>query len=99
MYNSLTLVEHVVRAGMQAGAETLQGLYAGNPQRQTPRPTTERLLKAFKDITLTVVKLPEQLLRHVVTPLSQLQRRILTLLGLSASIYEELADMAPPIPP
>lgn len=94
----LTLVEHVTRAGMQAGAETLQGLYAGNPQRQTARPTTERLLKAFKDITLTVVKLPEQLLRHV-TPLSQLQRRILTLLGLSASIYEELADMAPPIPP
>ena len=87
-----------MRAGMQAGAETLQGLYAGNPQRQT-RPTTERLLKAFKDITLTVVKLPEQLLRHVVTPLSQLQRRILTLLGLSASIYEELSDMAPPIPP
>ena len=56
----LTLVEYVVREQLRTAGETLKGLYAGNPQRQTARPTTERLLKMFKGITLTVVRLPEQ---------------------------------------
>lgn len=94
----LTLVEHVVREGLQAAGEALSGLYAGNPKRRTARPTTERLLKAFHGITLTVVQLPDQTIRHV-TSLSELQRRILALLGLSASIYENLALPIEPIPP
>ena len=94
----LTLVEYVVREQLQAAGETLEGLYAGNPWRQTARPTTERLLKAFRGITLTVVCLPEQTIRHV-TPLSDLQRRILALLGLPRSAYEALLVSADPIPP
>jgi transposase len=94
----LTLVEYVVREGLQAAGETLSGLYAGNPKRQTARPTTERLLRAFRGITLTVVHLQDQTIRHV-TPLSQLQQRILTLLGLPASIYENLALPVSSIPP
>jgi transposase len=94
----LTVVEHVVRRQLQVSGETLSGLYAGNPKRQTARPTTERLLKAFRGITLTVVQLPEQVIRHV-TPLSELQRRILVLLGLPVSIYENLTLPVQPIPP
>lgn len=94
----LTLVEYVVREGLQAAGETLSGLYAGNPKRQTARPTTERLLRAFRGITLTVLHLQDQTIRHV-TPLSQLQQRILTLLGLPASIYENLALPVSSIPP
>jgi transposase len=94
----LTLVEYVVRERLRTAGETLKGLYAGNPQRQTSRPTTERLLKAFKGITLTVVQLPEQMIRHA-TPLSDLQKRILSLLGLPCSTYEALALSADPIPP
>jgi transposase len=94
----LTVVEHVAREGLQASGEALRGLYAGNPKRQTTRPTTERLLKAFRGITLTVVQLPDQTIRHV-TPLSELQRRILALLGLPALIYDDLALPVDPIPP
>lgn len=94
----LTLVEHVVRRQLQAVGETLSGLYAGNPKRRTGRPTTERLLKAFRGITLTIVQLPDQTIRHI-TPLSGLQRRILALLGLSAATYENLALPVHPIPP
>jgi transposase len=94
----LTLVEHVVRERLQAAGEALKGLYAGNPQRQTARPTTERLLKAFKGITLTVVPLPEQTIRHI-TPLSSLQKRILALIALSSSTYQALVVHADPIPP
>jgi len=83
----LTLVEHVVRKELNSAGDTLSGLYAGNPKRQTAQPTTERLLKAFGSIYLNVVQLPSQAIRHV-TPLSALQKRILVLLGLDLAIYE-----------
>jgi transposase len=85
----LTLVEHVVRKELKSAGETLSGLYAGNPKRQTARPTTERLLKAFRSIYLNVVHLPNQAIRHV-TPLSALQKRALVLLGIDPMIYEGL---------
>jgi transposase len=91
----LVLVEHVVRESLQAAGETLSSLYAGNPKRETARPTTERLLRAFRGITLTILHLPDQRIRYV-TPLSQLEQRILNLLGLPASIYENLAVSADP---
>jgi len=83
----LTLVEHVARKELKSAGETLSGLYSGNPKRQTARPTTERLLKAFGSIYLSVVQLPNQAIRHV-TPLSALQKRILALLGIKPDIYE-----------
>ena len=85
----LTLVEHVVRKELKSAGETLSGLYAGNPKRQTAQPTTERLLKAFRSIYLNVVQLPNQAIRRV-TPLSALQKRILVLLGIDPAIYEGL---------
>ena len=85
----LTLIEHVVREKLEQAGESLTGLYAGLPTRETTRPTTERLLRAFKEITLTVVHMPDQRIRHV-TPLNALQRRILNLLDLPPSVYQEL---------
>jgi len=85
----LTLVEHVARKELKSAGEALSGLYSGNPKRQTARPTTERLLKAFRYIDLSVVRLPEQTIYHV-TPLSELQKRILMLLGIQPEIYEGL---------
>jgi transposase len=93
----LTLIEFVVQRGLQTEHDSLAGLYPGNPTRSTNRPTTERLLRAFKGVTLSVIDLPGQHIRHV-TPLSLLQNRILQLLTFSDSIYAELA-LQPPIPP
>ena len=70
--------------------EKLVGLHAENPKKGTDTPTTERLLKAFNNITLTTVHLPAQVVHHV-TPLTALQTRILELLGLSPTIYSALA--------
>ncbi len=94
----LTMVEHVVREGLKAVGDRLSGLYAGNPKRETARPTTERLLKSFEGITLTIMRLPERTIRHI-TPLSRLQRGILALLGLPTSIYEDEIEADAPIPP
>jgi transposase len=94
----LTLMEHVVREKLKQADESLTGLYAGLPKRETTRPTTERLLRAFKEITLTVVHMPDQRIRHI-TPLNALQRRILNLLDLPLSVYQELTWPQEPNPP
>jgi len=90
----LTLIEFVVRRALQREQAHLVGLHQENPQKATATPTTERLLQAFSNITLTVIQFPDRLLRHV-TPLTALQMRILELLGLSPDIYRSLADNSP----
>jgi transposase len=87
----LTLVEYLVRRSLQEEQESLVGLYPGNPTRATNRPTTERLLGAFKDVTLSIVEVPGQRLLHV-TPLTPVQNRILQLLKFSDSLYTDLAQ-------
>jgi transposase len=85
----LTLLECVGRRQLAAEGAQLAGLYAGNPKRETARPTAERFLEALQEITLTVVKGPQQTYRHM-TPLSPLQQRILEILGFSSEVYTRL---------
>ena len=94
----LTLTEFVARRTLETTSDGLAGLYPGNPKQQTRRPTTERLLAAFKDITLSFVLLPGQSIVHI-TPLTPLQGRILSLLGLPTTIYTDLAANSLPNPP
>jgi len=86
----LTLLEGTVRQHLAESQATLAGLYAGNPKRTTARPSAEALLEAFQDIHLNLVHIGQQVHRHV-TPLSELQQKILALLDLPRSIYEDLA--------
>src|SRR5712671_6642262 len=85
----LTLLEFVGRRQLAAEGAKLAGLYAGNPKRETDRPTAERLLEAFQDITLTIIKGLHQTDRHV-TALRPLQQRILEILGFSSALYTRL---------
>ncbi len=89
----LTLLEYVVRRQLAAEGETLSGLYAGNPKRQTARPTAERLLEAFQEVTLTVIEGVGQVSLHL-TALSPLQERILELLGFSSRVYRRLCTVS-----
>ena len=89
----LTLVEFVVRRRLAAEGETLSGLYAGNAKRETARPTAERLLEAFQEVTLTVVEGVHHVYRYV-TALSPLQERILELLGFSSRVYTRLCTVS-----
>jgi transposase len=85
----LTLLEFVVRRQLAADGATLAGLYAGNAKRETARPTAERLLEAFQEVTLTVVEGVHRVYHHL-TALSPLQERILELLGFSSRVYTRL---------
>jgi len=89
----LTLLEYVVRRQLAAQGETLAGLYAGNTQRKTARPTAERLLEAFQEMTLTLVEGATQTYQHL-TELNPLQGRILELLGFSSHVYTRLCAVS-----
>jgi transposase len=86
----LTLLEFEVRRRLAQQEKTLSGLSAGNPKRATARPTAEALLAAFQEITLTVVQIGARTHRYI-TPLSDLQQKVLTLLDFPFKIYTRLA--------
>jgi len=102
LFHLLTLGARVLALGdylalqalAQEGPEAeLTGVYRGNPNRGTSRPTTERMLKAFEQINLLLI--PAELSAQdqqlcFVTPLSPVQERILVLLGLPSSLYTAL---------
>jgi hypothetical protein len=89
----LTLLEFVGRRQLAAAGAKLAGLYAGNPKRETARPTAEHLLEAFRDITLTIIEGPQQTDRYL-TALSPLQQRILGILGFPLALYTRLCTVS-----
>ena len=82
----LTLLEFGVRQRLAQENAALTGLYVSSPTRAIVRPTAERLLEALKGITLTIIQLNDQRLYHL-TPLSELQQRILALANLPMQTY------------
>lgn len=64
----LALGDYVAREALALTAAELAGVYPGNPSRSTPRPTTERMLKAFEGINLIIfphAEHPEQKVQDV----------------------------------
>jgi transposase len=83
----LTLIEIVARRNLAQRGEKLLGLYEGNPKRQTDQPTATRLLKAFRQISRVQLSVAGQSIYHL-TPLSPLQRQILSILELDDTLYD-----------
>ena len=54
---ALTVLEYAIRQQLAAAQGSMADLYAGQPYRTTARPTAERVLEAFDNLTLTVVRL------------------------------------------
>ena len=68
-----TLMEFIVRRQLAAAQQSLSGLYPGLPKGQTNRPTAEKLLAAFSELTLYLY--PDG--SKEITSLNSLQRQIL----------------------
>jgi transposase len=83
----LALAEYQVRRTLAKDERALVGLYPGQPTRATAQPTTERLLQAFKTVSLTLVQKDTQIF-YLLMPLSDLQRTILHDLGCPANLYQ-----------
>jgi len=85
----LCVLEWTVRKKLQDNQEPLKGLYAGQPGRQTKRPSAELLLKAFKGISLAMVQMAGEWTAHL-TPLTALQKQLLDLWQLPKNLYLRL---------
>jgi transposase len=87
----LTVTEFVLRRSLETAQASLPGLHPENKQKMTDKPTAERILKAFSNISLTIIKnaAGEDILRRL-TPLSGLPEDILQRLGLGTTLYGQL---------
>jgi transposase len=87
----LTVMEFVLRRSLQNDQARLPNVHPENKQKRTDTPTAERILKAFSDISLTIIKhaAGEDILRRL-TPVSGLQEDLLQRLGLGATLYGQL---------
>ena len=88
---ALTLIEFKVREALNTDGEPLKGIYPGNPNRATKKPSAELLLRAFRDISQ--IYKPSTL--SVLIPLTKLQQKIVKLLGFSESIYTQFDSIVP----
>jgi len=87
----LTVTEFVLRRSLETEQARLPGLHPENKHKMTDKPTAERILKAFSDVSLTIIKhaAGEDILRRL-TPLSGVQEDILQRLGLGTALYRKL---------
>ncbi len=79
-----TLMEFVVRQALIETEQSLAGLYDGNPKRKTNRPSAEKMLKAFCNLTLYF--LPDSTI--FITPINALQKQILSLMKMPLALYQ-----------
>src|SRR4051812_9787103 len=86
----LTLLEWVVRQRLRQEGAKLQGVYAGQPGRQTARPGAELLLRTMKTISVSMVEVNGQT-HAMLSPLTEVQTRLLELWGLPPDLYETVA--------
>jgi transposase len=88
----LTLTEHRLRTALSERQEVLVGLNPASRTQTTTRPTSERVIAAFRSITLTIVDGPALQQRHI-SPLNATQQHILSLLGLPPDLYDRLTAL------
>lgn len=90
----LSLVEWQPRERLQKEGGTIQGVYAGQPSRKTARPSVELLLEVMKTISLSVVLVNDQTYA-LLSPLSDVQKRLLFLWDLPPDLYENIRRAIP----
>ena len=93
----LTLVEWVVRERLRKEGSKLQGVYAGQSGRKTARPSAELLLEAMKTISVSVIEVNGQT-HALLSPLTEVQKRLLELWDLPSDLYEKVARGFPKAP-
>lgn len=86
------VVEFVAHRKLQENQDTLQGIYPGNPKRSTSKPSIDLLLKAFNGLDFFITDLPNGQHFEQVSPLNEVQKKILYLLDIPESIYSRMTQ-------
>jgi transposase len=93
----LSLVEWAVRERLREGEAKLRGVYDGQPGRRTARPSAELLLRVMRTISVSVIEVGGQV--HVLlSPLTEVHRRLLALWDLPPDSYDRVARGFPESP-
>jgi len=87
----LILVEWVARERLRQEQARLQGIYAGQPGRKTDRPSAELLLGVLKTISISVIEVNGRI-HTLLSPLTEVQKRLLELWNLPPDLYEKVAS-------
>ena len=87
----LVLTEQRLRTAVQNQGTALVGLKPASRTQATTNPTTERVIRAFRNLTVTVVTGVGWEQRHV-SSLNDTQEQILALLGLPSDLYARLGQ-------
>jgi transposase len=87
----LVLTEQRLRTAIQEQGTELAGLNPASRTQATTTPTTERVIRAFRNLTVTVVTGVGWEQRHV-SALTTTQQQILALLGLPSDLYARLGQ-------
>ncbi len=90
----LILTEQRLRSALQEQGAALVGLNPASRTQATTQPTAERVIRAFRNLTVTVVTGEGWEQRHV-SSLNQTQQQILDLLRLPPDLYARLS--MPPV--
>ncbi len=85
----LTLTEYRVRTALAERDEEGVGLNPARRSQPTRRPTTERVVAAVANLTLTTV-VRDGIAEQYLTPLNATQRHLLIVLKLPADLYDRL---------
>lgn len=88
----LVLTEQRLRATLVERNEQITGLNPASRTQATSRPTTERVIAAFGNITLTTIEGGGRTHHHV-SPLNTTQQHILALLHLPADLYDRMGGL------
>jgi transposase len=96
----LTLIEIVLRARLAENGEELEGLHEAHQNKKEGKPTAKRMLRAVAglEVTLSVIGIGKQQWWHL-PALPHLLVRVLELLGLPTSLYTNLVNPCPRLPP
>ncbi|MGI8586122.1 MAG: hypothetical protein ACR2M0_00320 [Chloroflexia bacterium] len=95
----LVICEARLRAELAERDESLVGRNPASRTQHTTRPTTERVLDGFRELTLTRWQGEAGEWHGHVTLLNATQQQILALLGLPADLYSRLAHAPPKLAP
>lgn len=87
----LVLTEQRLRTAIEEQGSALVGLNPASRTQATTTPTAERVIRAFRNLTVTVVTGGGWEQRHV-SSLNATQQQILTLLGLPYDLYARLGQ-------
>ena len=86
-----------MREQLRKEGSQLRGVYAGQSGRKTARPSAELLLEAMKTISVSVVEVNGRT-HALLSPLTEVQKRLLELWGLPPNLYEKVTRGFPKPP-